>query len=469
MSRSAEALGADFTLDLVAHPVSSKTDANLVFAALLAGIVATFALGNLVLGHAGAVKSSAAVTAISIAIIVAWYGLWSVLSHIVWSLVLVLILLVFLAYDSSGIGIACFWGITFLSGLLVCKHLRVSRRDVPVLLLLGLLTALVIIGTTGYTSFDMVIRLHAGQVQQDTLFHASIASMIKNYGVASTGLNGLVEIQYHTLSHAVVAGISKLSGRGVFETYGIIQAVLFIPLMLASVVSATLGLMTKEKINIPIIICALCALVFFIPMVFGKWAFWNSYFVSESYTLSITVLSLGLLLLFKRDLSIFDLLLVVVISALLAASKSSVGMIYCGLWGLRLIRSRLLCSGRVLAEYGAPFLSVAAVLLVIWPSIGVTPAPVKLLAFHLHVFAFGGLHSPSDGSVKVRCSGVSGTAPVDVGCVDIRRLLSAVPFFPGVGIGYLCCTPRVGAIYEKPGGNLLVGGVCRWIVFRPVF
>lgn len=56
------------------------------------------------------------------------------------------------------------------------------------LIILSWLSALTSLTIHTYTSFNMVDRLHAGLLHQDTLSHASIAAMIKTYGVASTGL-----------------------------------------------------------------------------------------------------------------------------------------------------------------------------------------------------------------------------------------------------------------------------------------
>jgi len=79
--------------------------------------------------------------------------------------------------------------------------------------------------------------LPTGGVHRDAPYHAGIAAMIKNYGVVSTGLHGLVETPYHIFSHALAAGLSLLSGRRVLEVYGVAPSVFFIPILIFSAVA----------------------------------------------------------------------------------------------------------------------------------------------------------------------------------------------------------------------------------------
>ena len=54
--------------------------------------------------------------------------------------------------------------------------------------------------------------LGPGLLARDTLLHARVAHMIQAFGVASTGLDGLVPFRYHVASHAWFAGIGRLAG-----------------------------------------------------------------------------------------------------------------------------------------------------------------------------------------------------------------------------------------------------------------
>lgn len=201
-------------------------------------------------------------------------------------------------------------------------------------------TAAILGITRAYTSFDMLNRLHAGNVHQDTLFHASIAAMIKNYGVASTGLHGLVETPYHVLSHMLFASISLLSNVGVIEVYGVANWVLFAPILVFSVVACPAMLDRSSQLDLPLAWGASCVLLVVCPLLLQYWAVGDSFFVSESYLVSLGLLLLGLPLLFKRRLDFADLLLVLVLTALISNAKSSVGLIFAGLWFTRVLLVR---------------------------------------------------------------------------------------------------------------------------------
>jgi hypothetical protein len=121
----------------------------------------------------------------------------------------------------------------FLASVGVCNIPRSFCR--PVLWISSGIAAGLILSVTHYGDFLIIDKLMQGTVHQDTLFHASIASMIKTYGVVSTGLHGLVETPYHVLSHRLFATLSILSGVHVLETYGVLQIIFLCPLLIAAV------------------------------------------------------------------------------------------------------------------------------------------------------------------------------------------------------------------------------------------
>jgi hypothetical protein len=77
-------------------------------------------------------------------------------------------------------------------------------------------------------------RLLVNHGHIDALFHASISNMMRTYGQASTGLDGLPYIAYHYGSHWLVAALAPIIGQSVFEFYNSGTAILFIPLMYAA-------------------------------------------------------------------------------------------------------------------------------------------------------------------------------------------------------------------------------------------
>ena len=84
-----------------------------------------------------------------------------------------------------------------------------------------------------------------GRAPIDTLFHASISNMLRTYGVASTGLDGLPYIPYHFGSHWLFAQLTNLLHVRVIDFYNRGYAVVFVPLGVFSL--GTFGISLSEK------------------------------------------------------------------------------------------------------------------------------------------------------------------------------------------------------------------------------
>ena len=207
---------------------------------------------------------------------------------------------------------------------------------------LSLLAAILFLGARSYASFDMHTRLHSGAVHVDTLFHASIAAMLKTYGVVSTGVNGLVETPYHTLSHAMIASLSYITGVPIIESYGTFPALLFSPLLLVGVTLAAsgAGLAVQTRFTAPpwqtawLLTTLTLAVVAFL---FRDVAVWDSYFVSESYLVSLLILMPLLTILTQQALTIPKWSIVILGAAFLTMAKASTGIMLAGLVLTRLI------------------------------------------------------------------------------------------------------------------------------------
>lgn len=198
---------------------------------------------------------------------------------------------------------------------------KLSKSVIP-----AFVSAIVIsFATTQYTSFDLLRRVNVGYVHQDTLFHASISAMLKNYGIASTGLHGLIETPYHVLSHILFAGISLVAGVGVFETYGIANYVLFSVLLIFGLVAHILSLSSADSTrnNIPLYWIS-CTLLVTLTIYYID----GHPFVSESHLVSLGLLSVAIPVLYKDKLSWSDYLLGVLLAFFITLSKGSVGVIY---------------------------------------------------------------------------------------------------------------------------------------------
>ncbi len=316
----------------------SESTLNLLFAALLVAASGAFIGGNLLLLDATVFQRSGQIALACLAVLLIFYTLARSLGSLTWGLMLTYALIWAMTYGRQPWLVVLVYACAACGFLYTARFLRVARCHWGAVLLMGVIGA-----ATAFahfwppSSFDTLPRLHVGDLHKDTLFHAAIAAMIKNYGVASTGLHGLVETPYHALSHTLMAGLSRLSGCGTLEVYGVARPVLFIPILVFSVVACGAMLDRGGRPSVPIAWGLVCVLLVESPRLLSPWLFWSLYFGSESYLISLGPFLLGLPLLFKARLGVPDLLLVLLSAALMANAKLSVGVIYAGLWLTRLI------------------------------------------------------------------------------------------------------------------------------------
>jgi hypothetical protein len=316
----------------------SEARLNQLFAALLLTALGVFIVGNLFLLDPSTLWISAQISLHCIGVVLIFYMLSRQLDSLIWGLVLTYGLMLALVYSHINWLLPVVYVVEVAALLYAIKFFRVQRRNGWPLLLMSMIGVATSLGVwRAYTSFDMIWRLHSGTVHQDTLFHASIAAMIKNYGIASTGLHGLIEIPYHTLSHALFASVSLISGLGVIEVYGVATWVLFAPLLIFAVSALCCMLDQTELLPLHLVWGLVAGLLVVMPFLFGRWALDDSYFVSESYLISLGLFVLGMALLFKHRLTLPDLILVILLSGLISNAKLSVGLIFAGLWFVRLL------------------------------------------------------------------------------------------------------------------------------------
>ena len=69
-----------------------------------------------------------------------------------------------------------------------------------------------------------------GRLHVDSLFHATIAESIKNYGYPSVLLNDAGFSHYHFGSHIIMAALSNILKVPVFSVYNFLYPIIFIPL-----------------------------------------------------------------------------------------------------------------------------------------------------------------------------------------------------------------------------------------------
>lgn len=205
------------------------------------------------------------------------------------------------------------------------------------------------------TDFDNLNLMRRATAHQDLLYHTAIAAMVKNYGVVSTGLHGLVETPYYVFVHTMAALFSKASLQGVFEVWGMLLFVFCMPMLLFSVcyLSVFLGM---GRTNIFMSWVFICLSMVLPQKIFGAWLPNDWMLISESQVLGLSILALSLPLLLKEPLDAGDILFSALTGCLLAFTKSPTAIIYAGLWGSRWLILKRGCDWRAL------FVSLAGIL-----------------------------------------------------------------------------------------------------------
>ncbi len=135
----------------------------------------------------------------------------------------------------------------------------------------------------------------------DSLFHISIAQMLKHYDTVSNGLHGLSYVKYHFLSHFVISRLSALTDTHLVYTYNIGYVLIFPPLLfkfflvVVDSVKNVLRVPTHSQNSVLLIIIVIGVTSFMPLYLFDNLSVraavgFNSLFISESYLLSIILL-----------------------------------------------------------------------------------------------------------------------------------------------------------------------------------
>lgn len=218
----------------------------------------------------------------------------------------------------------------------------------------------------------------------DTLFHAAIANMIVKYDAVSTGMDGLVPLTYHFLSHIWLGCLGLWLGSGTYQAYFIGAQVIAIPLLLFSVFLATYLLRPRDErlrsgalLVLAPLFLLFCTEMWIIP----------SYLISESYFLAaiMFLLSLPLLAEISRTTSRRRLCVqaacIAVVGVLMETSKVSVGVVFLPAAGYLLLRQMAL-KVRTLLVLGVAAILVAAIAaFVVFRAMGGSLAMVDPLSF----------------------------------------------------------------------------------------
>lgn len=256
-----------------------------------------------------------------------------------------------------------------LVGLLVLFHpgLKVGVSSLAVLPI----TLVAIFGSGLHLNFTYQNSITAGLISVDTFFHAAIAAMYGSYGVPSLGLDGLIPVQYHTLSHKIMSGIAILGGFEVLAAYAYIYFAMGPLLLVFSLAGFARQLDGKLRLSQAMLGTSLLFLAFISIPAFAHAAFWDSFFVSESYLIALVIFvaSLSTLVRWIEGGATNVGQLVIALALLLAAglSKGSVGLLGLCVFGLlgitrfRVLKYWLLLSLAVFLMYLGVIGAVGAV------------------------------------------------------------------------------------------------------------
>lgn len=205
---------------------------------------------------------------------------------------------------------------------------------------------LIIFGSGMYSDFQYQRTLLMGTTHIDTLFHAAIAAMYSHFGVASIGLDGLVPIVYHTLSHKIMAGLAILTG---FETLAVYAYLFFAmgPLLLVfSLAGFACQLNSQLNFDRALLGIVLCMLTIISIPVFSQAALWDSFFVSESYLVALVIFAVSLTTFIRfvegggaNIMPLATSLALLIFAGLTKGSVGLVGVCVFGLFGITKFRT----------------------------------------------------------------------------------------------------------------------------------
>ena len=133
-----------------------------------------------------------------------------------------------------------------------------------------------------------------GMAHQDTLFHAALAQNLLQASTASIGADGLVPIVYHVFSHRVIGGLTTLWGTEVLHGYAMFLSIIAIPVLIGLLLQSAALIYRPAQIRLDPTVAMFSVLGW---LVFGGAIMWHSYYSSESYTLSLWIVLLVVLLL----------------------------------------------------------------------------------------------------------------------------------------------------------------------------
>lgn len=235
---------------------------------------------------------------------------------------------------------------TFRRHQSIKAHLRISLAA----FIIGAMFALFLIESLSANMADPLIEHEVRQLSlnPDTLFHATLSEMFKEYGRPSTGMHGLALQHYHLFSHFLYGRMAILLNLPAFQVYGFASILVFGPLLIFFLLEVMREFAGGWRTGTAFwASCIFAAAVFCLPFS----TLWNSHFISESYLIGLILLLafISLLRSTLHSIRFSHLVLMPVCLFMMFAAKISVGFIAFGVAGLFLLHNIRLFSLRTLS------------------------------------------------------------------------------------------------------------------------
>jgi len=188
----------------------------------------------------------------------------------------------------------------------------------------------------GYITSSLFDSVYSGfNINTDSVYHISIAAMIKGYGIISHGIHGLNALEYHFGSHYILASLSNLMHISAFEAYAFMYPFFFIPLFNVIILLLTEELKkskNKYGILLRILIYLFCLTSFGIfnyPSLINNYAVWTSFYVSESYLISLLLLFclISIIQSGQFDAKFHNVIIILLVFLAILITKVSTGLI----------------------------------------------------------------------------------------------------------------------------------------------
>ncbi len=196
--------------------------------------------------------------------------------------------------------------IAFLAGAgcILVVHLFADRltpaaRNIRVGILPALILGLVLaeaamasVVGTGYATPLASELAFAGAQHKDTIFHAALANMILHHGEVSLGVDGLVPVSYHVLSHRAIGIFGWLTGAPMLTAYSLALEAIILPVLNYSFLLVVLAYVSQsiESNKRLIISVTTLALLYFLSAFDA-----DSFLASESHATAMAIFMLALL------------------------------------------------------------------------------------------------------------------------------------------------------------------------------